>query len=68
MSSLHQRKACGMRRSDDPEQRQVRVDVEERYDAVAQATRGVWCFSTEREADFLTLSLELRSIFPQEFP
>jgi len=57
-----------MRRFDDPEQGEVRVDVEERYDAVAQVTRGVWYFSTERESDFLTVSLEVRSIFPQELP
>ena len=44
------------------------MDVEERYDAVAQVTRGVWYFSTEREADFLTVSVEVRSIFPQELP
>src|SRR6266508_3536691 len=57
-----------MRRFDDPQQGEVRVDVEERYDAVAQVTRGVWYFSTERESDFLTVSLEIRSIFPQELP
>jgi SAM-dependent methyltransferase len=57
-----------MQRFDDPEQGAVRVDVEERYDAVAQVTRGVWHFSTERESDFLTVSLEVRSIFPQELP
>jgi SAM-dependent methyltransferase len=55
-----------MQRFDDPEQGEVRVDVEERYDAVAQVTRGLWYFSTEREPDFRTVSLELRSIFPQE--
>ncbi|MEP7347941.1 MAG: class I SAM-dependent methyltransferase, partial [Gemmatimonadaceae bacterium] len=57
-----------MQRFDDPQQGAVRVDVEERYDAVAQVTRGVWYFSTERESDFLTVSLEVRSIFPQELP
>jgi SAM-dependent methyltransferase len=57
-----------MQRFDDPEQGEIRVDVEERYDAVAQVTRGVWYFSTEREADFQTVSVELRSIFPQELP
>lgn len=57
-----------MRRFDDPGQGQVRVDVEERYDAVAQVTRGVWYFSTESESDFLSVSLEIRSIFPQELP
>ncbi len=57
-----------MRRFDDPERGEVRVDVEERYDAVAQVTRGVWYFSTESESDFLTVSLEIRSIFPQELP
>jgi SAM-dependent methyltransferase len=57
-----------LQRFDDPEQGEVRVDGEERYDAVAQATRSVWYFSTERESDFLTVSLELRSIFPQEPP
>ena len=57
-----------MQRFDDPERGEVRVDVEERYDAVAQVTRGVWYFSTESESDFLTVSLEVRSIFPQELP
>lgn len=57
-----------MQRFHDPERGEVRVDVEERYDAVAQVTRGVWYFSAEREADFLTVSLEVRSIFPQELP
>jgi len=57
-----------MQRFDDPERGEVRVDVEERYDAVAQVTRGVWYFSTERESDFLTVSVEVRSIFPQELP
>lgn len=57
-----------MQRFDDPEQGEVRVDVEERYDAVAQVTRGVWYFSSKKEADFRTVSLELRSIFPQELP
>jgi hypothetical protein len=49
-----------MQRFDDPEQGEVRVDVEERYDAVAQVTRGVWYFSTERESDFLTETGGLR--------
>jgi SAM-dependent methyltransferase len=57
-----------MQRFDDPEQGEVRVDVEERYDAMAQVTRGVWYFSTERESDFLTVSVDVRSIFPQELP
>ena len=57
-----------MQRFDDPEQGEVRVDVEERYDAVAQVTRGVWYFSTESESDFLIVSVEVRSIFPQELP
>ena len=55
-----------IRRFDDPERGEVRLDVAERYDAVAQVTRGVWYFSTEREPDFLTVSLDIRSIFPQE--
>jgi len=57
-----------MQRFDDPEQGEVRVDVEDRYDAVAQVTRGVWYFSTERKSDFRTVSVEIRSIFPQELP
>lgn len=57
-----------MQRFDDPEQGEVRVEVEERYDAVAQVTRGVWYFSSNSESDFLTVSLEVRSIFPQELP
>jgi SAM-dependent methyltransferase len=57
-----------MQRFDDPEQGEVRVDVEERYDAMVQVTRGVWYFSTERESDFLTVSVDVRSIFPQELP
>ncbi len=57
-----------MQRFDDPAQGEVRVDVEERFDAVAQVTRGVWYFSTARESDFLTVFLAVRSIFPQELP
>ncbi len=57
-----------MQRFDDPEKGEVRVDVAERYDAVAQVTRGVWYFSTESETDFLTVSVDVRSIFPQELP
>jgi SAM-dependent methyltransferase len=52
----------------DPERGEVRVDVEERYDSAAQVTRGVWYFSTEREADFFVASLEVRGMFPQELP
>lgn len=57
-----------MQRFDDPERGEVRVDVEERYDAVAQVTHGIWSFSTTSEPDFLTVSVEVRSIFPQELP
>lgn len=55
-----------MQRFTDPERGEVRVDVEERYDAAAQVTRGVWYFSTESEPDFVVSSLEVRSIFPKE--
>lgn len=57
-----------MLRFNDPEQGEILVDVEERYDAAAQVTCGVWYFSTQSESDFLTVSIELRSIFPQELP
>jgi len=50
----------------DPERGEVRVDVEERYDAAAQVTRGIWYFSTERDPDFVVSSVEVRSFFPQE--
>src|SRR5439155_21803561 len=56
-----------MQRVDDPERGdEIRIDVEERYDAAAQVTRGVWYFSTEREPDFFVASIEVRSMFPQE--
>lgn len=35
---------------------------------MAQVTRGTWFFSTEAEADFVVVPLEIRSIFPQELP
>ena len=50
----------------DPERGEIRVDVEERYDAAAQVTRGLWYFSTESEPDFVVSSVEVRSFFPQE--
>jgi SAM-dependent methyltransferase len=52
----------------DPERGEIRVDVEERYDAAAQVTRGIWYFSTENEPDFVVSSVEVRSFFPQELP
>ena len=52
----------------DPERGRVQVDVAETYDAAAQVTRGTWHFSTDAEADFAVLPLEIRSIFPQELP
>ncbi|HVE91002.1 MAG TPA: class I SAM-dependent methyltransferase [Actinomycetota bacterium] len=55
-----------MQRFDDPERGEVRVDIEERYDAAAQVTRVVLYFSTEKDPDFLVTPLEMRSIFPQE--
>lgn len=57
-----------MQRFDDPERGEVRVDVEERYDAAAQVTRGIWYFSTQTDNDFFVASMEVRSIFPQELP
>lgn len=57
-----------MQRVDDPERGEIRVDVEERYDAAAQVTRGVWYFSTEGDPDFFVASVEVRSMFPQELP
>lgn len=50
------------------ERGEVHVDVAETYDPVAQVTRGTWFFSTEAEADFVVVPLEIRSIFPQEMP
>ena len=50
----------------DPERGEIRVDVEERYDAAAQVTRGIWYFSTESEPDFVVSSVDVRSFFPQE--
>ena len=50
----------------DPERGEVRVDVEERYDAAAQVTRGIWYFSTDTEPDFVVSPVEVRSFFPQE--
>ena len=50
----------------DPERGEIRVDVEERYDAAAQVTRAIWYFSTEGEPDFVVSSVEVRSFFPQE--
>ena len=52
----------------DPDRGNVRVDVDETYDAAAQVTRGTWHFSTDVEPDFVVAPLELRSIFPQELP
>ena len=52
----------------DRERGEIRVDVEERYDAAAQVMRGTWYFSTESEPDFFVSSVEVRSIFPQELP
>jgi hypothetical protein len=58
--------ADGLRREKqrfaDPERGEIRVDVEERYDAAAQVTRGIWYFSTES----VVSSVEVRSFFPQE--
>ena len=53
---------------EDPERGMVHVDVAETYDAAAQVTRGRWHFSTDAEADFEVVPLELRSIFPEELP
>ena len=50
----------------DPERGRVVVEVSEIYDAAAQVTRGLWSFSSDDEADFAQLRLEVRSIFPQE--
>lgn len=52
----------------DPDRGVVHVDVAETYDVAAQVTRGTWYLSTDSEADFLVLPLEIRSIFPQELP
>lgn len=52
----------------DPERGTVRVDVADSYDATAQVTRGTWYFSSESEPDFLTIPMDVRSIFPQELP
>jgi SAM-dependent methyltransferase len=43
----------------DPDRGVVQVDVAETYDAAAQVTRGSWYFSTDSEADFVVLPLEL---------
>ena len=62
--------ADGLRREKqrfvDPERGEIRVDVEERYDAAAQVMRGTWYFSTESDSDFLVTSVDVRNIFPQE--
>jgi SAM-dependent methyltransferase len=62
--------ADGLRREKqrfmDPERGEIRVDVEERYDAAAQVMRGTWYFSTESDPDFLVTSVDVRSMFPQE--
>jgi len=50
----------------DPDRGDVHVDVDDTYDAAAQVTRGTWHFSTGSEPDFQTVSIEVRSIFPQE--
>ncbi|UZN03530.1 class I SAM-dependent methyltransferase [Cellulomonas sp. S1-8] len=52
----------------DPDRGVVHVDVADEYDAAAQVTRGRWYFSTDSEADFVVMPLEIRSIFPQELP
>ena len=52
----------------DPDRGEVRVDVDDAYDAAAQVTRGRWYFSTDCEPDFQEVSIEVRSIFPQELP
>ncbi|QMU96497.1 class I SAM-dependent methyltransferase [Microbacterium esteraromaticum] len=52
----------------DPDRGDVRVDVDDAYDAAAQVTRGTWYFSTDSESDFQKVSLAVRSIFPQELP
>ena len=52
----------------DPDRGVVHVDVAETYDSAAQVTRGRWYLSTESEADFVVLPLDIRSIFPQELP
>jgi SAM-dependent methyltransferase len=52
----------------DPDRGAVHVDVAETYDAAAQVTRGQWYLSTDSEADFVVVPLEIRSIFPQELP
>lgn len=52
----------------DPDRGTVHVAVAETYDSVAQVTRGTWFFSTDAEADFVVVPLEMRSIFPQELP
>lgn len=52
----------------DPGRGDVHVDVAHAYDAAAQVTRGNWHFSTGSEPDFQMVSIEVRSIFPQELP
>ncbi|GIM68837.1 type 12 methyltransferase [Planomonospora venezuelensis] len=52
----------------DPDRGVVHVDVAGTYDAAAQVTRGTWSFSTDAEADFAVVPLDMRSIFPQELP
>ena len=46
----------------------MRVDVAETYDPGGQVTRATWFLSTYAEPDFVSLMLEIRSIFPQELP
>ncbi len=52
----------------DPDRGQVRVDVAETYDALAQVTLGTWHLWTDSEPDVVVAPLEIRSIFPQELP
>lgn len=47
----------------DPDRGVVHVDVAETYDSVAQVTRGTWFLSTDAEADFVVVPIEMRSIF-----
>lgn len=51
---------------EDPQRGTVHVDVEERYDAAAQMTRGRWWCSSDDDPDFRAMDLEIRNVFPQE--
>jgi SAM-dependent methyltransferase len=57
-----------LRRFDDPELGEVRVEATIDYDAATQVSRGAWFLSAAGRPDFRVIPLHMRSIFPQELP